>query len=122
MYSDARARNIAPFLRWSSHISKQNFMWARPAANSPSTTLGSRLGVLSPCNLENGVQGGDPTSMNGLLSVTIFLTRPCTLVLLRSHGALVSGSRIVRSRLQPAVRSVPPYFRMAASWAMRGWE
>ena len=70
----------------------------------------------------NGVQGGDTTSINGLPSTTIFLTRSCTFFLLRSHGTLVSGSRIVRSKLHPAVRSVPPYRLMAASWAIRGWE
>ena len=34
----------------------------------------------------------------------------------------IGATLIKESRLQPAVRSVPPYFRMEASWAMRGWE
>ena len=111
-----------PLLRCNSYISKQKFMCARPAASSSSTTFGSRLGELSACNLENGVHGGDPTSMKGLLTVTIFLTLFCTSFLLRSHGEFVSGSRMVRSKLHPAVKSVPPYFLMAASCAIRGCE
>ena len=93
-----------------------------PAASSASTIFGSRLGELSSCNLENGVHGGDPKSMKGLLTVTIFLTLLCTSFLLRSHGEFVSGSRMVRSKLHPAVKSVPPYFLMAASCAIRGCE
>ena len=74
-------------------------MWARPAACFAATTSGSFLWALSPCSLENGVHGGDPTSMKGLLSMTIFLALLCTLFLLRSHGVFVSGSRMVRFKL-----------------------
>ena len=85
-------------------------------------TLGSPFARLISCSGENAVQGGDPTTQNGLTSRTSLVTLDCTAGLLKSHGCPVAGSSMVRSKLNPGLRVVPRKLRPAITWHSLGCE
>ena len=100
----------------------QNFMCFFPRSNSCATTFGHLRPLLIFCNTENGVHGGEPMTKSGRFSAMIFLTLDWIFSLDRSQGFPVWGSALVRSKLQPGIKSTPSLLLAVASCATRGCE
>ena len=59
---------------------------------------------------------------NGSVSRTSRRTLACTLLSDKSHGALVVGSLVAKSKLHPGFKLIPSNFVAVASWHILGLE
>ena len=100
----------------------QNLMCSSPVRYYSAITFGSRFALLISCNLENGVQGGEPMIQKVFVALINLQTRLCALGCLRSHACPVQGSFVFKSRLHPGLSLVPPNFLLSTSWHTLGCE